>query len=446
MEQQLESLQRDYNTPKSSLYKPNNEGQNPQLIEELRNLHETGSHRTVELTEYEDDDNDDCEEEEEDENELRDVTFKLETMRYADARMGVCSVCRYSITSQDASPANFEKALLCSDGHLLCHQCIVRFAIQLDMNCVLCAATEAHYNLAIEAASSVSRTSSIKSIKPKSRNRVAGLRHCWDKHSTNVPISASQSNVSHYNEHWDETEDERSKNLVSRHRSYCDVAQHESPPRTQINSQMISECSRRPIQCPRLDCAVNVAFSALTNHFLFDHPEVPILSVDPGEKSTLIVNFDGLIYDSSRCLALLLVSRKLSGPAARQFNGNHVHTRYKNRLPLPILAARLRCNASKISNENNHNDDRDVVITWVAGLDIGNATTGALCCSIQAIDSINGETAFRSLTYTGPINSLRTAQQPREVFLTGDCVILHDGFISHIASGCENLNINVTIH
>lgn len=70
--------------------------------------------------------------------------------------------------------------------------------------------------------------------------------------------------------------------------------------------------SRRPIRCPRLDCSVNVAFSALTHHFLFDHPEVPILSVEPGAESTLIVSYEALSCNSSRCLALLLVSGKLS--------------------------------------------------------------------------------------------------------------------------------------
>lgn len=103
--------------------------------------------------------------------------------------------------------------------------------------------------------------------------------------------------------------------MEGKKRSYCNIFQKEvcnKETNAQIDSQMMSECSRRPIQCPRLDCAVNVAFSALTNHFIFDHPEVPILSVDPNEKSTLIVNFDGLVYDSSRCLALLLVSGKLS--------------------------------------------------------------------------------------------------------------------------------------
>lgn len=80
------------------------------------------------------------------------------------------------------------------------------------------------------------------------------------------------------------------------------------------SSSLVSsvECSRRPIRCPRLDCSKNVAFLALTHHFLFDHPEVPVLYVDPGTESTLIVSYGALSCNSSRCLALLLVSGKLS--------------------------------------------------------------------------------------------------------------------------------------
>lgn len=64
---------------------------------------------------------------------------------------------------------------------------------------------------------------------------------------------------------------------------------------------------------------------------------------------------------------------------------------------------------------------------------------------IQAVDNIeNGE--FRSLTYTGPVTSLRAAQCPRDVFLTGDCIVLHKGLISHITSGCTSLNVNVIVH
>jgi len=89
------------------------------------------------------------------------------------------------------------------------------------------------------------------------------------------------------------------------------------------------DCSRRPIRCPRLDCSVNVAFSALTHHFLFDHPEVPILSVEPGVESTLIVSYGALSCNSSRCLALLLVSGKLSLVYYRRLNiAQRLYIRY----------------------------------------------------------------------------------------------------------------------
>lgn len=119
--------------------------------------------------------------------------------------------------------------------------------------------------------------------------------------------------------------------------------------------------------------------------------------------------------------------------------------------------------------------EKDMIIAWVAGLDIGD-TVDRLRCSIQvylagsirvhktktyecfkrwvmvfdrfprqAVDSIENR-GFRSLTYTGPVTSLRAAQRPRDVFLAGDCIVLHEGLISHITFGCTSLNVNVIVH
>lgn len=99
------------------------------------------------------------------------------------------------------------------------------------------------------------------------------------------------------------------RNLTTRWSDAADRSSAEMKVKSLASS---ADCSRRPIRCPRLDCSVNVAFSALTHHFLFDHPEVPILSVEPGVESTLIISYDALACNSSRCLALLLVSGKLS--------------------------------------------------------------------------------------------------------------------------------------
>lgn len=117
-------------------------------------------------------------------------------------------------------------------------------------------------------------------------------------------------------DHGDTREDQLIYDAKNQRTSFCNIMRKEeiAPSNTElrINGQMFAECSRRPIRCPRLDCARTVALSALTHHFLFDHPEVPVFSVEPGIKNTLLVNFSSLTYGSSKCLALLLVSGKMS--------------------------------------------------------------------------------------------------------------------------------------
>lgn len=70
--------------------------------------------------------------------------------------------------------------------------------------------------------------------------------------------------------------------------------------------------SRKPIICPSMSCFKNVALASLTHHFLFDHPEVPVLCVEPGSKSTLTMPFSAFNRTTSKCLALLLVSGRIS--------------------------------------------------------------------------------------------------------------------------------------
>ncbi|KAL7303121.1 hypothetical protein TKK_0004332 [Trichogramma kaykai] len=433
-----------------------------------------------------DDDDDDYEaeqEEKEAEQELE-TRYILEEMKYSDARRAICSLCRYSLGRAGTGLVeDFERALLCSDGHLLCHRCVQKLAVKSDTNCPLCSVAESRASMSTSASLPPPRNnnnSSSSSSGDSGRLR-GGTSEALQASTTTKPVAhRSRSGA-------------RAKKRIAPPSAARRVVSRGPPPQPQpqqqqrhrrdhhrddrygatvqtlgtssiINAQTLSECSRRPIQCPRLDCAVNVAFSALANHFMFDHPEVPILGVDPGERSTFVFDYDDLDDDSSRCLALLLVSNKLSGPAARQFNGMHVHPRYKNRLPLPLLAARLATcygasDSAEIRNgcgvENEavvHRSIDDVVIAWVAGLDIGSsANVTLLRYSVQAFDVVddNGQECGggRSLTYTGPINSLRTAQRPREVFLTGDCVILHAGFIRHVTSrDCRNININVVVH
>ncbi|CAL7949347.1 unnamed protein product [Xylocopa violacea] len=288
----------------------------------------------------------------------------------------------------------------------------------------------------------------------------------WNQNYPSIIQNNEKRASGYYNDDFDETSDYeqfRDENNVREERyrncgkqrqqqNYCNPFKKGNTnlytSEAKVNGQITAECSRRPIRCPRIDCAINVAFSALTHHFIFDHPEVPILNVEPGVKSTLVISFSALSSNSSRCLALLLVADKLPDPAAKLFNGSQINPKYRNRLPLPVLAARLHCTDQYVVNDKINMKknlyENDIIIAWIAGLDIG-STTDNLLCSIQAVDKIDNE-GLRSLTYTGPVNSLRTAQCPQDIFSKGDCIVLHKGFLSHITSDCATLNINVTVH
>lgn len=111
--------------------------------------------------------------------------------------------------------------------------------------------------------------------------------------------------------------EEQTESYGRQQHSYCNLTTRRNSAADRYTSEIkvkssSADCSRRPIRCPRLDCSVNVAFSALTHHFLFDHPEVSIFSVEPGAQRTFIISYGALACNSSRCLGLLLVSGKLS--------------------------------------------------------------------------------------------------------------------------------------
>lgn len=73
--------------------------------------------------------------------------------------------------------------------------------------------------------------------------------------------------------------------------------------------------------------------------------------------------------------------------ASRLFNSNQINPKYRNRLPLPLLAARLHTinhysPSDEVYASGEGQYEKNVIIVWVAGLDIGNAAN-ILRCSIQ---------------------------------------------------------------
>nr|XP_031828583.1 uncharacterized protein LOC116425253 [Nomia melanderi] len=314
--------------------------------------------------------------------------------------LGVCAICHLTAENMNST---FHQP--CSEEHILCNHCIQQFIIPSDLCCILCQAQFQFLNLSLSQESNTSLNSIY--IRPRKMQVLLQQPESFIRHhqpqqlhvksrnqNYSTPVTNIEKNTwgcytandSEESTDCDHVEDQSNidkGDSKQKQHSHCNLYKrgnldmHASE--TKINGQITAECSRRPIRCPRIDCAINVAFSALTHHFIFDHPEVPILNVEPGIKSTLIVSFNALSLHSSRCLALLLVSGKLSDPVARLFNGSQINQKFRNRLPLSVLAARLNCTdqCNKINYCN-----KNIIIAWVAGLDIGN-TTEKLLCSIQ---------------------------------------------------------------
>ncbi|XP_071560703.1 uncharacterized protein [Temnothorax nylanderi] len=373
-------------------------------------------------------------------------------------QIGQCAICHIIIDDANlgGSVTDSEQDPRWSEGYLLCQRCVRNFSIQTDTEPPQ--PQRSHASFFQGRGNDRGDRIRLRTCNPRRDQWTCNFNKTTPVEANNETLDC-ESDVSYVagRDRGNSRREEETKSCerqCQQQHSYCDLMTRRNSAADRYTSEIkvkssSVDCSRRPIRCPRLDCSVNVAFSALTHHFLFDHPEVPILSVEPGAESTLIVSYGALSCNSSRCLALLLVSGKLSDSSARLFGGIQINPKYRNRLPLPVLAARLHSSRNYACCKEVHaggegQGEKDMIIAWVAGLDVGD-TADRLRCSIQAVDSIeNG--GFRSLTYTGPVTSLRAAQCPRDVFLAGDCIVLHEGLISHITSGCTSLNVNVIVH
>lgn len=63
----------------------------------------------------------------------------------------------------------------------------------------------------------------------------------------------------------------------------------------------------RPIRCPTHFCGRNIAVTALSSHFCFDHPDVPPVNLDLDVNSHLFVDPDTIPFNYAKCMALLLI-------------------------------------------------------------------------------------------------------------------------------------------
>ncbi|XP_067001091.1 uncharacterized protein [Anabrus simplex] len=197
--------------------------------------------------------------------------------------------------------------------------------------------------------------------------------------------------------------------------------------------------SHRPIHCPKTPCHSTVAVASLTAHFTFDHPDVPLLTVDPGVKSHLWLSPSSIPLEVSRCVALLLVSGRSRKSSRSISNLTPSMAKFHNREPLPLMTTRTRMIGDRSESMNGSGDSTDdaTVLIWISDVDSGVKYT---------LEVYSGQNPERSISSTCPVVSLREPQTPRSVYRRGDAVILHPAFTSAISERNGGFDISILIH
>ncbi|KAL0266557.1 UNVERIFIED_CONTAM: hypothetical protein PYX00_009067 [Menopon gallinae] len=217
---------------------------------------------------------------------------------------------------------------------------------------------------------------------------------------------------------------------------------------------LAGEPSKRPIRCPTHLCGRNIAVTALTSHFSFDHPDVPPVNVDFDVSSHLFVVPDVIPFNYGRCVAMLLIPNRLE-PINSVSQSNFINSpKGKNCLPLVVMASRLDCvtnpqNANTTEEnraEMNQGDFRirenmksPLLVIWLAGIEANTS----IFTTLQVTEK---QTNIRSVVYTGPVTSLRSCQNTTKVFEQGDCLVIHSGMLENIIGDRGGFDLHVVVH
>ena len=91
----------------------------------------------------------------------------------------------------------------------------------------------------------------------------------------------------------------------------------------------------------------------------------------------------------------------------------------------------------KTNEELSVGDHDYVIMMWLA-----NAEPDTLYCTMEVTSATYHK---RSLTYVGPIGSLRESQKPLDVYKRGDCLILNPGLLVQLSPE-GRYDLNVVVH
>ncbi|RZB77524.1 hypothetical protein BDFB_010755 [Asbolus verrucosus] len=218
------------------------------------------------------------------------------------------------------------------------------------------------------------------------------------------------------------------------------LAMKEERERARVNSIFTS---KRPLQCPHVDCNRYVSVFDLNAHFQHEHMEVPIAETALDARNPLAFYPRDVRYGVKQCLVLLSV---LPPPLDAGTTTRSRAEKPKPPATIAVLASRIAvAHLGEESNECMVEDEEaasvvlgnnDKIIVW---------TSSNVVCDYSYTVAASTVCEDIRIKYYGPV--LQLGDTPKKLCKEGHCLILsHFHFLGMSENGSKPLNLDVIIH
>ncbi|XP_044263701.1 uncharacterized protein LOC123010691 [Tribolium madens] len=197
--------------------------------------------------------------------------------------------------------------------------------------------------------------------------------------------------------------------------------------------------SKRPLQCPHVDCNRYVSIYDLNAHFQHEHMEVPITETALDARNPLTFQPTDIRYGVKQCLILLNVI-----PQNEEIENSGSQEKPLMPVTVAVLASRLASAqlgdeedvVTQDENTGMVSGNNDKIIIW---------TASNVLCDFSYTVAVSTITENVRVKHYGPV--LQLGNNPQTLCMEGQCLILsHFHFLGMSDNGLKPLRLDVIIH
>uniref|UniRef100_A0A8W7P3S4 Uncharacterized protein n=1 Tax=Anopheles coluzzii TaxID=1518534 RepID=A0A8W7P3S4_ANOCL len=180
--------------------------------------------------------------------------------------------------------------------------------------------------------------------------------------------------------------------------------------------------SRQPFPCPAGGCRQPCCLFMFATHVAFDHQEVLVDTLWPGETNTVLIDPYTEPTDQPRCHRLLLLSGKIRGLG----DGKH-----RDKLPFALMSS--KCSL--------HGSDR--LVLWITGPDAGDGHRQQY--TLEAGKNESSRLVMYAVAFSGEIVPLHGSQDAAELHRSGAGLVVPEQQLDFLTDSRTKL-LEVCVH